>query len=345
VRWISAFVVLLGHARSFLFKPYKQIDDPGVIDAIFYALTNLQNEAVISFFVISGYLIGGKLLEYYRRGQVPVRKYIIDRLVRLYIVLLPILGLVYLVSALGFCDTPSASQWITSLFYMQHILADVTSCNIPLWSLANEFWYYLIGLLFVIGLLHSKTLSFVGLFLVFLVLTQDEITRENVLLSFPMWLLGVYVHSQKHAHRFKVGIIISCVIFIITLALSRSHLIDNLFFVRDTSIAIGLFLVLISLRSSKAKKAIAPEFGRFMASFSFSLYLIHWPLLLIIQKLLIKNGLSVYQYPGTVYAYLTYIGVCLTCLIAAYGFSLLTERNTGSLRTLILRLLTGGKAA
>jgi len=345
VRWISAVFVLLGHTRSFLFKPFKKIENPDSLDYLFYALTNLQNEAVICFFVISGYLIGGKLLGYYQQGHVPVRKYITDRLVRLYIVLLPSLGLVYITSAMGFCDPPGTDEWLASIFYLQHIISDVTACNIPLWSLANEFWYYVIGLLVVVGLLHSRAISAVGLLLVMLVLIQDDFTRENVLLCFPMWILGVFLLNQKCLNKCHIGIIASGAIFILTIALSRSHLIDNLFFVRDTAIAIGLFLVLVSLRNTTWKIAIAPNFGRFMASFSFSLYLIHWPLLKIIRKLMWDNGIYVNLLPDSAYAIFTYLGVCLSCLVSAYVFSLVTERNTGHLRSLLLRLIKVGKPA
>lgn len=63
LRWFAAFLVVIGHLRSFMFIEYNQIISPSIFDKIFYFITGLGHEAVIVFFVLSGYLVGGGTLE------------------------------------------------------------------------------------------------------------------------------------------------------------------------------------------------------------------------------------------------------------------------------------------
>ena len=61
-RFIAAFMVLFSHSRNDFFLPYGELptDDKGIFTAIFYALGRLGHEAVIVFFVLSGFLVGGE---------------------------------------------------------------------------------------------------------------------------------------------------------------------------------------------------------------------------------------------------------------------------------------------
>lgn len=59
LRWIAAFLVVVGHLRSLMFPEYSKLVNPSIFQKIFYFITGLGHEGVIIFFVISGFLVGG----------------------------------------------------------------------------------------------------------------------------------------------------------------------------------------------------------------------------------------------------------------------------------------------
>jgi peptidoglycan/LPS O-acetylase OafA/YrhL len=335
VRWVSAFVVLIGHTRNAFYLPFRQISEPTIYEYIFYGLTNLQNEAVLFFFVISGYLIGGKLLQYYRDRYIPIAKYVIDRLVRLYIVLIPSVVLAAFTQFNDFCH--GKDGWETfggNLLFVQHILVPKLKCNIPLWSLANEFWYYAFGLLIVVFLVSSKRTALIILVICISILIFDDFNQEHVLAYFLAWVAGVGLMWSTEMKKIDPGIFVSSAVMISTLFLSRSHLADELFLIRDLIVVFGAFCLLMSARNLDAS-TFAPRFGRFMASFSFSLYLTHWSIMRTNSSMMSAVNFQ----PDDSLAAIIFIGSCATCLLFAYSFSLLTERNTNSVRVIVTALI------
>ena len=102
-RGIAALTVCMGHVRSALFMDYVDLPDAGLATSLFYAWTGLGREAVMVFFVLSGFLVGGAVM---RAGPAfDWRTYAIARLSRLWVVLVPAL---LLTAAL---DTCVASSW------------------------------------------------------------------------------------------------------------------------------------------------------------------------------------------------------------------------------------------
>jgi len=338
VRWISAFFVMTGHVRNVLFPPYDRIQHPSAFDTVFYAVTNFQNEAVICFFVISGYLIGGKLYRYYHQGAVPIKKYIIDRLTRLYIVLIPAILLTMIVSALVDGDIGDIQTYLGSLFYLQHILTVLPPFNPPLWSLANEFWYYTIGLI-VILLPQRRLIAAILLAAILTLLLIDTFTRENVLVCLPMWCIGAMLIRHDLLGKADLGLVVAGMIFIGVLVISRRHVLDDLFVMRDYGIVAGLFLLLLSLKRRKTARTLMPGLGRIMASFSFSLYLIHWPVLMLIKETLKNLEIIPNLTPIVLETYVIYVTACVTCLLAAFIFAFFTERQTNRVRKKILSIL------
>ena len=61
IRFIAAFMVLFSHSRNDFFLAYGDlpVEDKGLGTFIFYTLGRLGHEAVIVFFVLSGFLVGG----------------------------------------------------------------------------------------------------------------------------------------------------------------------------------------------------------------------------------------------------------------------------------------------
>ena len=80
LRFIAAFLVLFCHSRNdfFLKYNYLPVDQQGIGAFVFYTLGRLGPEAVIVFFVLSGFLVGGKGLERIINGSFKLRGYVVD---------------------------------------------------------------------------------------------------------------------------------------------------------------------------------------------------------------------------------------------------------------------------
>ncbi len=104
LRFICAFIVVVGHARGFFFVDYSALntESKGVITAAFYGLTRIGHEAVIAFFVLSGYFVGGRAAKRISEGNFNKSDYAIDRISRVFLPLVPVVIFSALVS--GFED-------------------------------------------------------------------------------------------------------------------------------------------------------------------------------------------------------------------------------------------------
>src|SRR5262249_8689117 len=145
----------LRDARSF---------DITLVQKAFYFWTNLGSSAVMVFFVLSGFLVGGSVIKALRDERFTWRAYAITRGSRLYTVLVPavVIGVAidafgsnwlggaspYRVPHYGFMLPDSIAAALTlpialgNLSFLQEIFVPTVGSNHPLWSLTNEAWYY-----------------------------------------------------------------------------------------------------------------------------------------------------------------------------------------------------------
>ena len=117
------------------------------------------------FFALSGFLVGGKALSDILRRRFSWSRYLLRRLTRLWIVIVPTLLLTLLFDKIGIALTHgvgydgrysalyasgvSASSpidhslltFLGNLAFLQTIYFPIFGSNYPMWSLANEFWY------------------------------------------------------------------------------------------------------------------------------------------------------------------------------------------------------------
>jgi peptidoglycan/LPS O-acetylase OafA/YrhL len=188
LRGVAAILVCISHLTGFLFVPYKQAISPGLLTKTFYFFATLGHQAVLLFFVLSGYLVGGSVMKSFQLQRWSWRDYLLRRMTRLWVVLIPALLLTLFWDSLGHHvnpegyqgafykvygsgpDTGAPAEWgirafLGNLCFLQTILVPVYGSNSPLWSIANEFWYYLLfPLLLSVVLLRgfsAKALSLV----------------------------------------------------------------------------------------------------------------------------------------------------------------------------------------
>lgn len=67
-RWVAAWFVVAEHLRALVFADFG-VANASSLWLPFYLLTGFGHEAVMIFFVISGYLVGGKVWDKYRQGR------------------------------------------------------------------------------------------------------------------------------------------------------------------------------------------------------------------------------------------------------------------------------------
>ena len=91
IRFLAALLVVLGHLRQTSFVEYGLLPDSekNIFIMFLYLILRIGHEAVLIFFVMSGFLVGGKALEKTMGGNFNVKDYSIDRAVR---IMLPLIG-------------------------------------------------------------------------------------------------------------------------------------------------------------------------------------------------------------------------------------------------------------
>ena len=168
------------------------------------------HEAVVVFFVLSGFVIA---FAAETREKTP-RSYLTSRLTRIYSVAVPCLLATLLFDRIGQALVPQLYQGLItdgsalvrlalgSLFLNESwtVSAQMFS-NTPYWSIAYEFWYYMIfaGLFYFRGWLRVALTALACL-----------IAGYKVLLLFPIWALGwgVYRWTRSHSVAPSVGLIL-----------------------------------------------------------------------------------------------------------------------------------------
>ena len=100
---------------------------------VFYFVTGLGHEAVVIFFVMSGLLVGGLSLERYVARRFVPSEFVIQRLSRIYIVLIPALMMGFTLDFIGLANFNAAAIYTDSLrFRMPGIVANQLSWHLML---------------------------------------------------------------------------------------------------------------------------------------------------------------------------------------------------------------------
>lgn len=350
LRFVAATLVVMEHSRDLMFKTFGEVPGLSALWKLFYFITGLGSEAVIVFFVLSGFWITSAVD---RRIDNPDfwRIYLIDRLSRLMIVVIPALligGLLDLASihVLGsqYTDGQSGALTITSsigdrltiglflanLVFLQRLVTESFGSNEPLWSLAYEFWYYILfpALLLLISR-RRVSLGLVALVMVFV--------SFHFLQGFVVWLMGsaLYYLDRNLAKAGKrdwsgagavVAIVLSGLIFLGGLAASRVNM-PIFGSMIGLGAAFAQFLWVL-LRTNPRPLKVGLPFARYGAKASFSLYAMHFPLMLAVASI-IPPGLRTVPTAGRL---AEWIGLCLITIAWGWLFSRCTEVHTGQLR-------------
>lgn len=353
MRIVAAIVVVMEHLASRLFIGYGDLEAPGRWAQLLYWLNLLGSPAVVVFFVLSGLFISRSI---YRSALLNGNgfdwtRYLTARLTRLWLVLIPALLVTFF-----FDQIAEAHGWINNkagvdvlignVLFVQTILVPQFGSNGPLWSISNEFWYYMIFPLVVLAAMARplwRRLVFLGIATALLVFIGP--TKAAY---FLMWLLGacVMLLPMRQRQGMWCSLAFACVILVgsslVRPLVARGRLVFegmeiNLFW-PDLVVAISaFFLMRIAFVAFEGRAHFIGEFADRMirggAAFSFSLYVIHYPVINAGYFLAHSYGFNGFQ-PGLLGVAFE-VGIVVILCAIAWLFSRLTERHTGAVRIAI----------
>ncbi len=173
-----------------------------------------------------------------------------------------------------------------NLFMLQHSYGPLFGSNDPLWSLAYEFWYYLMfPLLVQVLYMRNRFWKAVSILAFVLIVT---LIKKEITLYFLIWLLGVglwYIRSENILKIPYVGWFLT-VLFVVSVAYSRyvSGFFGD-FLVGIVFSGMILFFMAQPKVSNKLVHVINWRYNRFFADFSYSLYLLHFPFMLLVANI------------------------------------------------------------
>jgi peptidoglycan/LPS O-acetylase OafA/YrhL len=172
----------------------------GKVDAAGLGLTPLTlwgHEAVIIFFVLSGFVVSHAAAT----NDTTFQRYAASRFSRLYSVIIPCLFLTVVCDSIGMRllpeiydtagfshngDAPFARLLLTLLMLNESWGSIRFFSNVPFWSLCYEFWYYVIfGIYFY----------FTGVKRALLLVAAALVASPRVLMLLPIWWLGVCAYA------------------------------------------------------------------------------------------------------------------------------------------------------
>ena len=351
LRGLAALQVAAAHLRAHVFPGLSTLEHPSLWYLGLSFGTGFAHQAVIVFFVLSGWLVGGSLLD--RAGQPrALRDYAIDRATRLWIVLLPAF-LLMLALGLGTGELDAArprladaSPWslatlLGNLAGLQTMAVPVFGGNFPLWSLAYETWYYALFPLLVLALRPGGARRRLAAALAAVALASC--LSPAITLYFVVWLMGAAGSRLRfdlgRVQRYAGWLVFGAVAVAMRLK-GQDGDIDARTLPGDVLYS-ALFLLCLCGAGRRDPAAMRPlvALGTFLAGFSFTLYVVHVPLLRALWAYRGGAPLS----PNDPASMAVYAAMLAIIVSLAYLFHLPFEAQTARLRRLIKRGRAGGK--
>ena len=275
----------------------------------------MGHQWVIVFFVMSGYLVGGSVLRSVKAGRWSWRRYLLDRLSRLYIVLLPALLLggaidwagmhmkgteaVYTgqsgmhALSINVHATLTLPALLGNSLFLQTIAlpgmggrqVPLFGSNGPLWSLCNEFWYYIAFPLLVLLLAKGRSWSTRAICALGLVAWGWFVGANVAWLAIP-WLMGAtiaYIPTLRTARPWMRGLAIVFALALLGAGLALGKARDTL----PSNLVLGVvvtFLIWVILHCATAPlPSLYVRASHRAARSSYTLYLVHLPMLIFLK--------------------------------------------------------------
>lgn len=236
-------------------------------------------------------------------------------------------------------STPYSASLITflgNIAFVQKLWFPVFGTNGPLWSLSCEFWYYVIFPFVAMGLRPTNRLS-LPIAATFASATV-YFMPPAMLQGFCVWLMGVlaFVVSRRLQRPVqRIWIVLSCLLLHFAIAYDKSGSVRTIIGI-DTEYVLGVVFSILVICIAHLDATSAPgglrrlvlRVGGMLSRISYSLYLYHFPILVLIAATFYPASLGrLSWHSGAVYVFV----VAFLCAVAVV-FWLLLERHTDRLR-------------
>ena len=346
-RALAAFLVVVSHTQQAIIdRPLT----PGAVHRALSMLTTQGHNAVVVFFVISGFWIVRSVL---RAGNAfSFREYMVARGVRLWIVLLPALLIGASLDLIGstifssplYAGTQgsvslaydvstrlSATTLLGNMFFLQDIAVPALGSNGALWTIACEFWYYVYFPLAYLALRSRNWLwiaaAAAGLFLL-----------PSIHL-FACWLMGgaVYVLAERlNSNRQIRWIFPAAALAVFGLAAALLKLFPLHWIANDLLLACAFAAFLaLGMNSSFGKARSLGRLAKFGSRSSYSLYATHLPIVVFICNFIVPSS----RIPASPPSWTLVLLIPMVAVMFAVLFSRFTEDRTQAARRWLSGLL------
>ena len=368
LRAVAALTVFLMHGKGLFVGPIlgtQIVNAAGSSSGAVGTLpdyTNPAHEAVIIFFVLSGYFVGGGVLRNWQNRVWTWRTYAIQRLTRLWIVLVPALLMTLALDTIGlhffglnnpygrprwesFISTDiltrlNAGTFFGCLFFLQTVLVKSLGSNGALWTLAYEFWFYAA---FPLGLsaVSSRFAGPIRLLNAVLLIGAGLFVGWKITIYFLLWLIGAALQliPKRLSPRLVRVLAPSGVIFLSAVSLFLWACKWDLFLsdvIEASACACACYVLLHETADANAG-SIYVKTAKRLSDMSYTLYLTHLPILIFLCALLNAQG---FTRGRDLTNLVIWAGASVVTFGVCYVLYLCFERHSDAVRRVLLAKLT-----
>lgn len=358
LRGLAALYVMLGHARWLLWEGFsdgfalhpERYSLLGKLAAYASLTLYYGHQAVVFFFVLSGFVIHIRYAKSLRSGQskgFDLRSYLWRRFKRIYPIFLFAFLATFVVDQIGNLNhyniySQSTPYSLINLNVLQNFSPPIAAGNLllipdvgawgsngPLWSLRFEWWFYLIYPLFWFMTRRSIKLSsffVLILFILSFVRSWWPIPTFSIIFgAFPAWWMGALL-AEVYTGRLRIpfariavlaGLFVILPFMVAPLVQISEPIQDFLWALGFT----GLLSACFAWQNRGGSLGLVERLG-FLGDISYSLYVLHFPVLVFLSGWLMAQS-SDKTLPHT----FEWIGIgAILCIVIANAVHLLIER-------------------
>ncbi|MDP1814305.1 MAG: acyltransferase [Leadbetterella sp.] len=323
LRGLADLYVMIGHARWLLWEDYsegylKHTLEYNWIDKMlmyFLSIFKFGHVSVLWFFVLSGFLIHIGYLKKFLTDSfqsVNLGQFYKKRIKRIYLLFLLALCLNALLDFIGrdfgfsiyTGNTPNEGinvtvgnqsltlvTFIGNIFFLFKEYVPIFGTNEPTWSLKLEWWFYMIYPIFL--LLSRKNIYYFTLLIVvlFSIVNDNYFWTESLskaIFSSIISLWAGVLLAEVYTKRIGIGLLNFAVINILWFFLLRFlPIYSDLYDYRIALLLTALITFILYFQSKNISFKRIQNF-KFFGYFSYTLYIIHFPILVIISGIVLK---------------------------------------------------------
>jgi peptidoglycan/LPS O-acetylase OafA/YrhL len=375
LRALAALVVVLSHVRTLVMADFDDVVH-SPLQTVLYEFSALGHSAVVVFFVLSGYWVGGSVIRGVKRNSFAWSGYLVNRITRLGMVLVPALVLTLVCDLIGrhyfgemstYRGDPGyrgvvapeqgpidAWSFLGNAVFLMNIRVPTYGSNTALWSLSFEFWMYVLGPLVIVAFQFRVGLKWSVMYLL-LAGAIALFIGPRALGYVPLWALGAAVAAVApriagHLNSWPVRRVVAARILTGGATLLASFGVRAMGSLSEMAVGIIVAIPAAAFIATLTTGMIGSGFlARSLTKFStlaqssYSLYAIHTPIAVLLVSAL---GVGVDERWPSDPLHWTFMVLIIAGIVAlSWLFAQITERHTSTVRTFVMDRIRGRKNA